>query len=333
MKEWLYEKNIGVNPKKISKTLSKRLWWKCSNGHEYMATIGRKIKGRTCPFCSDERAITGINDISTSFPEIIKDWDYDKNSKNKINPTKITTKYAKEIWWRCGKNHSYKETIENKIKNTSCPFCYYETSAETFLKIIQEIDEGKAIANEIGMEYYEYVDYLLNKYGEVKGDYFLDEEFRITNRKIKRSGEGLEIHHVDEITVPLLSYGSLDGDFSHQKADRLVYADKIEHLLLHMKIEHINQKYNNGLHIIAEDILKYYQNPPTKGWKHNMYKKIENKIYDFMFLILYYKIYNFEFSRFEVERLIEKSKAKNWDALNWHDLQLHDNDCARMPIL
>lgn len=333
MKEWLYEKNKGVNPKKISKTSSKRLWWKCSNGHEYMATISRKIEGRTCPFCSGDRAITGVNDLSTSYPELIKDWDYDKNSKNKINPTKITTKYTKEVWWRCGNNHSYQETIENKIKDPSCPFCYFETSAFVFLKIIQKIDEGKTIVNEIEMDYFEYVDYLLNKYGKVNGDYFIDEDYKIQNSQIKRSYDGLEIHHVDEIDIPLLSCGSPDGDFSHQKAERLVYADKIEHLLLHIKIEHINQKYNNGLHILAKDILKYYQNPPTKGWERNMYKKIEKRIYDFMFLILYYKIKNSEFSRFEVEWLIEKSKSENWDGLNWNDLQLRNINCPHRPIL
>ena len=94
------------------------------------------------------------------------------------------------------------------------------------------------------LSYDEYVDILLEKYGRVPGDYFTDSSFRKKNKKINRSKDGLWCHHIDEDKVPNLSrkpvrvrdYIEDIDPFEYQKAERLVYCNYIEHMLLHMKI-------------------------------------------------------------------------------------------------
>lgn len=91
------------------------------------------------------------------------------------------------------------------------------------------------------MSYDEYVKNLLEKYGAVPGDYFIDEFFRRRNPHISRSKEGLLIHHIDEDKIAGLSDMNINKmkagvTSAYHKADRLVYCHYVEHMILHMKI-------------------------------------------------------------------------------------------------
>lgn len=90
------------------------------------------------------------------------------------------------------------------------------------------------------MTYDEYVDFLKFKYSKVPGDYYLNENCSIENPNIKRSGDALIIHHIDEDKIPGLSNMPLNRmryiSYDYQRADRLVYCHYVEHTILHMKI-------------------------------------------------------------------------------------------------
>ena len=54
-KEWNYEKNNEVRPDSVVPGSNKKVWWKCSNGHEWQAIIRTRNKGTGCPYCSGQR--------------------------------------------------------------------------------------------------------------------------------------------------------------------------------------------------------------------------------------------------------------------------------------
>ena len=51
-REWNYEKNNGLIPADVLPNSNKKVWWKCSKGHEWQATIARRNKGSGCPYCT-----------------------------------------------------------------------------------------------------------------------------------------------------------------------------------------------------------------------------------------------------------------------------------------
>ncbi|MBE7082849.1 MAG: hypothetical protein E7378_04180 [Clostridiales bacterium] len=59
--EWNYDKNGNIKPEDITANSGKKVWWKCSKGHEWEAKIVNRNIGNGCPICNSER--------STSFPE------------------------------------------------------------------------------------------------------------------------------------------------------------------------------------------------------------------------------------------------------------------------
>ncbi len=101
----------------------------------------------------------------------------------------------------------------------------------------------------LDLTYDELVIHLQNKYGIPKYSYFINDTYKSRNPKNTRTKEGLVIHHIDEDKAIMLStveYARLNP-FEYQKADRLVYCNLIEHLLLHIKIvEYPNPNQNKN---------------------------------------------------------------------------------------
>lgn len=106
-----------------------------------------------------------------------------------------------------------------------------------------------------------YCNHLLEKYGAVGGDYFTP-TFS-PNMTIKRADEGLYIHHIDEDKVANLSDYDVAkaNSFDYQRADRLVYADLFEHILLHILIG----EQNKGLGFGGAEVMFAYAN--DKIWE------------------------------------------------------------------
>lgn len=98
--------------------------------------------------------------------------------------------------------------------------------------------DNKEIDKELGLSYDELCDYLLKKYGPAKGNYFVNENCKSKNRKIVRTDEGLFCHHIDEDKAIMLSSPkwAIKNPFEYQKAERLLYCNALEHLILHIKI-------------------------------------------------------------------------------------------------
>lgn len=121
LEEWDYEKN-NVNPYNIIKGSHLKFYWKCKKGHSYTASVGNRIRGTNCPYCAGQKVLKGFNDLATTNPELIKEWDFEKN---KIKPDEITSGSGLNVWWKCDKGHAWKSIIVNRTKNgkRGCPTC------------------------------------------------------------------------------------------------------------------------------------------------------------------------------------------------------------------
>ncbi len=120
-KEWNYEKNSGLKPEHFTANSRKKVWWKCSKGHEWETTITHRNHGRGCPYCSGKKALEGYNDLQTVNPALAKEWNYEKNGG--LKPEHFTANSSKKVWWKCSKGHEWEATIGHRNRGTSCPFC------------------------------------------------------------------------------------------------------------------------------------------------------------------------------------------------------------------
>ena len=90
MAEWDWGKNneLGFNPEILTLGSHKKTWWKCTNRHEWIATIKDRNNGRGCPYCAGKKVLKGENDLQSINPPLAKEWNYEKN--NGLTPTDVT---------------------------------------------------------------------------------------------------------------------------------------------------------------------------------------------------------------------------------------------------
>lgn len=121
-KEWHHSKNKLLTPKDVKSGSSKKVWWICSKGHEWMAIINNRAKkGTGCPFCSKNIATKKYN-LALLYPNLVDEWDFEKNGK--LLPKLVTPYSGKKVWWICDKGHSWQAIVGQRVsRGNKCPYC------------------------------------------------------------------------------------------------------------------------------------------------------------------------------------------------------------------
>ena len=98
------------------------VWWKCSLGHSWQASIGKRSVGQGCPYCGGKKILPGFNDLSTRCKEIADEWNYERNGD--LLPTNVMKGSNKRVWWKCKQGHEWEEMINTRTtKKSKCPIC------------------------------------------------------------------------------------------------------------------------------------------------------------------------------------------------------------------
>lgn len=123
--EWHPSKNGNIKPTDVKANSVKKIWWQCKLGHEWQESPNNRTRGNGCPYCSNRKILKGFNDLATTHPELLKEWDYDKNI---ISPTQVSAGSHEYAWWKCDFGHQWNAEIKNRSQGCGCPKCRSKTS-------------------------------------------------------------------------------------------------------------------------------------------------------------------------------------------------------------
>lgn len=145
-KEFNVAKN-GITPFEIMAGSGRKMFWTCSEGHDWQATVASRAKaGRGCPYCSGWKTDASVN-LLVTHPEIAQFFDV---AKNTVKIEEVGAWSHKNIWWLCEHGHSYRQIVANKTKQgDGCPYCSgrYATVgnnlAEVHPELAKEFDEAR----------------------------------------------------------------------------------------------------------------------------------------------------------------------------------------------
>lgn len=106
-REWNKERNGDLKPTDVIANSSKRVWWKCKEGHEWSGLVANRARrgkadpGR--PYCSGRKVLAGYNDLATTHPGIAAMRHPRMNRR--LKPTGVQAVSRKPAWWRgeCGR--------------------------------------------------------------------------------------------------------------------------------------------------------------------------------------------------------------------------------------
>ena len=80
VKEWHPTANGDLTPRSVKMSYPKKVWWICSESHEWQATIKCRLKNNDCPNCENAKKKP---DLSIDFPAV---------GKNNRNSRRFKTK-------------------------------------------------------------------------------------------------------------------------------------------------------------------------------------------------------------------------------------------------
>lgn len=123
--EWS-ERNLPLTPDMVNEKSHRNVWWKCKKcGYEWKSVIYSRVQGTVCPVCADRTVMTGYNDLATTDPYLLREWNYEKNGD--MSPEKISRSSMQSVWWKCSLGHSWKAKIsERTIEKAGCKVCEAE---------------------------------------------------------------------------------------------------------------------------------------------------------------------------------------------------------------
>lgn len=140
-KEFHPTKNGSLTPDLILPKSNKKIWWLCTQGHEWQAIVCNRYSGARCPDCAGKRLSTNHN-LAIKYPALLKEWHETKNAP--LTPYDVTPKSATKIWWVCDKGHEWLTSVEKRTRGRGCHFCSGQThlvSKYTELKKIPSTEE------------------------------------------------------------------------------------------------------------------------------------------------------------------------------------------------
>lgn len=134
--EWDYNKNIITIEETLGK-ITQKVWWLCPNNHSYEMSLLERYNDFGCPYCSGHRVLKGFNDIASTNPELLNEWNYKKNKKS---PYELSSGSNYRAWWICSKGHEWEAPIYARVSGSGCPTCNSNS-----IKINQYTESGKFI--------------------------------------------------------------------------------------------------------------------------------------------------------------------------------------------
>lgn len=122
-KQWHFEKNYPLTPDRVYHGTHQRVWWKCSQGHEWEINVSKRTSRLSgCPYCS-RKLINDDNSLQAVYPEVATQWHPLKNGN--LSPTEIAPCSNKKVWWQCDKGHEWETAISSRTgkQKSGCPYC------------------------------------------------------------------------------------------------------------------------------------------------------------------------------------------------------------------
>lgn len=103
--------------------------WKCATCGDIWQNQIRKraAESQGCPYCAEKKvAPSKWNSLSTKYPQLMKEWDFEKNTRN---PDDELCGSHHQVHWKCARGHSWSCEIRQRTRqNSSCPKCSYQIS-------------------------------------------------------------------------------------------------------------------------------------------------------------------------------------------------------------
>lgn len=116
---WDSDLNGDLTPADVSKGMHLKVHWRCGQDHSWKAAVYSRSKAG-CPYCANKKVLRGYNDLATTHPHLVDEWDFDQNS---LAPDSIVAGTGERIHWKCELGHTWEARGAERKNGSTCPYC------------------------------------------------------------------------------------------------------------------------------------------------------------------------------------------------------------------
>jgi hypothetical protein len=127
--QWHPTRNGALKPTDVTGSAHDVVWWRCSAGHEWEATVNSRRKQSPlsreasrytgCPICRLQKV---ANALSDTHPILNGEWHKTKNGY--YTPDYVTAHTHTSYWWRCACSEEFQMAVSLRaILGLGCPRC------------------------------------------------------------------------------------------------------------------------------------------------------------------------------------------------------------------
>ena len=259
-KEWHPTKNGALNPTHVTAGSDKKVWWllpyddTITGKHfefEWEAKINNRSRGKGCPFLFGRAVWPGFNDLSSKYPDICLEWNYNEN-KNLL-PQEISYGSGKKVWWKCSNGHKWISPVCDRVGGKGCPVCAESKGEKIIHKVLEDskisfkeqykftdrfwkssrnllrddfaiFDNSGNIVATIeyhGIQHYEPIDFA------GKGKRWAQKEFEKTKERDHIKTKYMQVHNIPQLIVPYWEIDNADTIVS-EFIDKLITTHDIK---------------------------------------------------------------------------------------------------------
>jgi hypothetical protein len=136
----------------LAQVSSQRVWWLCSQGHEWQTAIKNRIGGQQgCPVCAGRKVVKGFNDLVTTHPLIAAQWHPTKNLT--VTPIMISAGSQQKYWWLGNCGHEWKTTVASRVSGSDCRTCFYRNNIQPHSVPTNGIDDLRSQHPELASQW------------------------------------------------------------------------------------------------------------------------------------------------------------------------------------
>lgn len=130
LSEWDWEANGHIHPTDVAAGTRTKLHWKCPQSHTWEANGSDRLRGNGCPTCANKRVLVGWNDMGTTRPDLVEEWDWVANGT--LTPQRVVAGTHLRIHWKCALNHAWMATGNSRAhRGSGCPICHALTHPDS----------------------------------------------------------------------------------------------------------------------------------------------------------------------------------------------------------
>ncbi len=132
--QWHPILNGESRPEEVVPGSTKRVWWECSIGHEWIEPIQSRVASKTrCRYCDKPGSYTSAardrarasrsRAVRALAPLLARQWHPTKNGD--LRPSKVTLGADRKFWWRCPDDprHAWQARPLQRLVRPECPLC------------------------------------------------------------------------------------------------------------------------------------------------------------------------------------------------------------------